>query len=143
MIQKLKRQILVLASLLMFAMPALVPLSVSAACEGNIQDNVAKGVQGSTGVPTTCDEKDGTQGSTVNKLAKNVVNIFSLVVGAVAIIMIIYGGFRYITSGGDSGNVGNAKNTLIYAIVGLVIVVLAQVIVQFVLAQSSNAGQGL
>ncbi len=52
--------------------------------------------------------------------------------------MIIYGGFRYITSGGDSGRVGNAKNVLIYAVVGLIIVALAQIIVRFVLTQTST-----
>ena len=46
--------------------------------------------------------------------------------------MIIIGGLRYITSNGDSGNVTNAKNTILYAIVGLVIVALAQLIVRFV-----------
>jgi hypothetical protein len=52
--------------------------------------------------------------------------------------MIIYGGFRYITSGGDSGRVGSAKNTLIYAIVGLIIVALAQLIVNFVITQANT-----
>ena len=64
---------------------------------------------------------------------------FSIIVGAVSIIMIIYGGFRYITSGGDSGRVGNAKNTLLYAIVGLIIVAIAQIIVHFVVSTSSDA----
>jgi hypothetical protein len=52
--------------------------------------------------------------------------------------MILIGGFRYITSGGDSGNVSGAKNTILYAIVGLVIVALAQFIVRFVLSQSTG-----
>jgi hypothetical protein len=56
----------------------------------------------------------------------------------VAVIMIIYGGFRYITSGGDSNRVGSAKNTLIYAIIGLIIVALAQLIVHFVLSTTGN-----
>jgi len=47
--------------------------------------------------------------------------------------MIIFGGFKYITSGGDAGGVTGAKNTILYAIVGLVIVALAQVIVRFVI----------
>jgi len=55
------------------------------------------------------------------------------------VIMIIVGGFRYITSGGESGNVSGAKNTLIYAIVGLVIVALAQIIVHYVLNTASSA----
>jgi len=55
------------------------------------------------------------------------------VVGIVSVIMIIYGGFKYISSGGDSGNVQSAKNTIIYAVIGLVVVAMAQFIVQFVL----------
>jgi hypothetical protein len=52
--------------------------------------------------------------------------------------MIIYGGFKYITSGGDSGNVSGAKNTLVYAIVGLIIVALAQFIVHYVLSTAAS-----
>jgi hypothetical protein len=50
--------------------------------------------------------------------------------------MIIYGGFRYVTSGGNDASVSGAKNTIIYALIGLVIVALAQVIVHFVLAKA-------
>jgi hypothetical protein len=61
--------------------------------------------------------------------------MFSLVVGVVAVIMIIIAGFKYITSGGDSGNVTSAKNTILYAIIGLVVVALSQFIVKFVLGR--------
>lgn len=71
--------------------------------------------------------------SSINSILTTVINIFSLVVGVVAVIMIIVGGLKYITSGGESSNVTSAKNTILYAIVGLVIVALAQVIVHFVL----------
>ncbi len=53
--------------------------------------------------------------------------------------MIIVGGLKYITSGGDSGNITSAKNTILYAIVGLIVVALAQIIVRFVL-QRATAG---
>ncbi len=69
----------------------------------------------------------------VNDLVEQVVNIFSIIVGIAAVIMIIYGGFRFITSGGDSGNVTTAKQTVLYALVGLIIVALAQVVVKFIL----------
>jgi hypothetical protein len=52
--------------------------------------------------------------------------------------MIIIGGFRYITSGGKQESVTSAKNTILYAIIGLVIVALAQIIVRFVLSNSTN-----
>jgi hypothetical protein len=70
-----------------------------------------------------------------NNIIATVINIFSVVVGVVAVIMIIYGGFRYITSGGDSGKITSAKNTIIYALIGLVVVALSQFIVKFVLAK--------
>ena len=47
--------------------------------------------------------------------------------------MIIVGGIKYITSGGDSGNISGAKNTIIYAVIGLIIVALAQMLVHYVL----------
>jgi hypothetical protein len=53
--------------------------------------------------------------------------------------MIIWGGFKYITSGGDTGNVSGAKNTLIFAIVGLIIVALAQFVVHFVLNTATSS----
>jgi len=76
--------------------------------------------------------------STVNNTITSVINIFSVFVGIIAVIMIIVGGYRYITSGGDSTKVTSAKNTLLYAIIGLVIVALAQVIAQFVLNKATT-----
>jgi len=72
---------------------------------------------------------------------KKLVIIPLLIVAVIAVIMIIIGGVRYITSGGDSGNVTNAKNTILYAIIGLVVVALAQILVKFVLNKVSTAGQ--
>jgi hypothetical protein len=74
----------------------------------------------------------------VTDTISTIVNILSLVVGAIAVIMIIVSGFRYITSGGDSGRVGNAKNTLIYALIGVAIAALAQFLVHFVLHRAST-----
>ncbi len=53
-------------------------------------------------------------------------------VGAGAVIMIVYGGIQYITSGGDAGKVAKAKNTIIWSVAGLVLAILAAVIVNFV-----------
>ena len=59
--------------------------------------------------------------------------------GVLAIIMVIVAGFKYIVSGGDSGKVGSAKNTLIYALVGIAIAVFAQFLVHFVINASNKA----
>ena len=61
-------------------------------------------------------------------------------VGIIAVIMIIVGGFRYIASGGKQESITAAKNTILYAIIGLVIVALAQIIVKFVLEKSTTSG---
>lgn len=74
----------------------------------------------------------GTQ-KDVNDLVAQIINIFSWIVGVVAVIFVIFGGFKYITSGGDSNKVSSAKNTILYALIGLVIVALAQAIVIFVI----------
>jgi hypothetical protein len=49
--------------------------------------------------------------------------------------MIIFAGFKYVTSGGDSSKIGSAKNTLIYAVVGLVVAGLSQIIVRYVVTK--------
>jgi uncharacterized membrane protein len=81
----------------------------------------------------------------VDNIITTIVNIISIIVAIVAVIMIIIGGFKYITSNGDSGAVSGAKSTILYAIVGLVVVALAQIIVRFVvnrLTTTSTTGTG-
>ena len=56
-----------------------------------------------------------------------------LIVGFISVIMLVYGGLRYILSGGDSKKVTDAKNTVLYAIIGLIISLLSYAIVKFVL----------
>lgn len=75
----------------------------------------------------------------IQNIVTTIINIFSIIVGAVSVIMIIIGGLRYITSAGDSSNVSGAKNTILYAIVGLVIVIFAQTIVKFVVSRLSDS----
>ena len=65
---------------------------------------------------------------------KQVTNTILYIVGIVAVIMLIIGGIRYVTSGGDSKKVTDAKNTVLYAIIGLVIAFLAFAIVNFVIS---------
>ncbi len=63
-----------------------------------------------------------------------VVDILIFLIGAISVIMIIVGGIRYVVSGGDSNAVTGAKNTILYAIVGLVVAIMAYAIVNFVLS---------
>ncbi len=143
MIQKIKQFITIgVVSLAMMGTGLVVP-AMSGIASAEIQADLCSGVDAANPGAVGCATVTGAAGTQGFKaLAAKVVTIFSIIVGAVAIIMIIYGGFRYITSGGDSGKVGNAKNTLIYAIVGLIIVALAQLIIRFVLTQANDVTSG-
>ncbi|MEK7620836.1 MAG: pilin [Patescibacteria group bacterium] len=66
---------------------------------------------------------------------KDVINIMLYLAGAIAVVMIVVGGIRYITSDGDPGAASKAKNTIIYALVGLVIAVMSYSIVNFVIGR--------
>lgn len=70
-----------------------------------------------------------------NGVVTRVVSILSMVVGVLSVIMIVIGGLRYVLSAGDSNNTGAAKNTILYAVIGLVIALLAQAIVVFVISR--------
>ncbi len=96
------------------------------------KDEICNGV-GATSGGAGCTPAAGQP--TVNTLIKTIVNVLSWVVGVLSVIMIVFAGFQYVNSGGDSGKISSAKNTLIYAIVGIVIVASSQAIVQFVLGK--------
>jgi hypothetical protein len=121
-----------LAAAVLFAVPLAMPAMASAA-GADIQDNLCSGTSLSVDGTGNCSSTTGQGTTKIDGFITDLVNIFSIIVGVVAVIMIIVGGFRYITSGGDSNNISSAKNTIIYAIIGLIIVALAQFIVQFVL----------
>jgi hypothetical protein len=85
-------------------------------------------------------EKEGcTEGSGIFQI---IVNVILFIVGAVAVIMIVIGGVRYTVSNGDSNAVQGAKNTIMYAIVGLVVAIIAYALVNFVVVNiGANQGQ--
>ncbi len=89
--------------------------------------------------PGQCNLASNDATDKINRIIHTIVNLLSAVVGVVAVIMIIVGGFRYITSGGNDTSVTSAKNTILYAIIGLVVVALAQLIVRFTLSKLTNS----
>lgn len=78
-------------------------------------------------------DKNGKANDCLKQGIKTVVNVLLYVIGAVAVIMIIIGGLRYTISNGDSGQVTSAKNTILYAVIGLVVAILAYAIVNFII----------
>lgn len=72
----------------------------------------------------------------------SITNLMLFVVGAISVIMIIIGGLRYVVSGGNSGNITAAKNTILYAVVGLIIAIMAYAVINFVLESFLPSGGG-
>lgn len=140
MLKKIKNLLTSLAVSGMVFLPAFAPVAVQAQTSecfnagGGIENCLKSGAK-----TTDPDASTEPASDRVERIIRTVINIFSLVVGVVSVIMIIIGGLKYITSAGDSGNVSGAKNTILYAIIGLVIVALAQVIVRFVLERTTNS----
>ncbi len=89
---------------------------------------VCDGVSGQTG--GSCGKGSSVDLATI---IKAILTVLSIVAGLLSVIMIVVAGFKYTTSRGEAAAIGSAKNTLTYAIVGLVVVVMAQFIVRFVL----------
>lgn len=132
MIKKLKQMVLSALAFSLFAAPMLAPVAVHAAT-ADLRNSLCGGTQISlTTSSAECETGTGGQDQ-VNNAVKLGLNMFSAIVGIIAVVMIIVGGIQYITSSGDSGNITKAKNTIMYAVIGLVVVALAQIIVKFVL----------
>jgi len=129
----LKTFVITIVTSLPLLAPVLAPPIVTYAASG-IQNNVCTGSSLSFTGTTCSTTTTGAQGG-INRIVKLIVNLFSVVVGIIAVIFIIIGGIKYVTSGGEANNITAAKNTIMYAIVGLVVVALAQLIVRFVLGR--------
>lgn len=128
----MKRLKLIIASLsLILSLSVALPVyaadsAQTAACEGI----------GLTSDNKTCSDDAGNP--TVTGAVHTAVNILSYIVGIAAIIMIIIGSFKYVTSSGDSNRISSAKSTIMYALIGLVVAALAQVLVVFVFKQATT-----
>ncbi len=114
------------------AAPAVVIAAVDCSAPTTPADAIQCGANTAAGVPS-----DASPSKSLDTTITNAINLLSLAVGVVAVIMVIIGGLRYTTSGGNQEKVKGAKNTIIYAAIGLIVVALAQIIVRFVINQSS------
>jgi len=129
MIKKLTQLTLTLALILGCSSPLLIAGTTTAA--NSAADAACNGINAVSGDSATgCSDK-ATNTSTVQSTVKDIVRIFSWLVGIVSVFMVMLGGFYYVTSAGDATKAAKGRTTILYAIIGLVIVALAQVIVRF------------
>lgn len=69
------------------------------------------------------------------KLINTVINVFAYAAGILAFIYLIYGGFKYVTSAGNAEKAASGRQTIIYALIGIIIVVVAQRLVLFIISK--------
>ena len=96
------------------------------------------GVQGGADSARGDDQTDQLFGSA--GIFRTITNVLLFILGAISVIMIIIGGLRYVISGGNATAVTAAKNTILYAIVGVIVALLAYAIVNFVLESFTGGG---
>ncbi|MDO4781278.1 MAG: hypothetical protein Q4A34_02730 [Candidatus Saccharibacteria bacterium] len=131
----MKRTVSIIVSTVLVATLSAVLYSVPTLALGEGGPAQSIEVARGTGVPTNLANGDGS-------LVRRIIDIMLLSITIVSVIMLIIGGFRYVVSGGQKESVTAAKNTILYAIVGLLIALFAFAIIKFVLnvALTGNGG---
>ena len=127
---RLSVALIFLGGLGLFLSPSLGAIDCSTGSPTNTQEAIQCGTDNSAGVPSG-------QASNIDTTIHNGIEVLSIVVGIAAVVMIIVAGARYVTSAGNDEAVKKAKSTLLYAIAGLIIVALAQIVARFVLKQTT------
>lgn len=138
-IQKSLQSLLIVPALalgLSLALPALQPATANAAtCDTSAKSGLAGGAG--------CSQSEKDQPSNLfgpDGIFKTVTNVLLYIIGAISVIMLIIGGIRYTISNGDSSAITNAKNTILYAVIGIVVAILAYALVNFVITSFAPAG---
>lgn len=118
---------LLIAPVLAFGALALAPVTPASAVCDETNPSLSSGVD--------CAKPTGASGTLFGEgsIFTTVVNILLFIIGIIAVIMLIIGGIRYTLSGGETKAVQDAKNTILYAIIGIVVAFLAYAVVNWVL----------
>jgi hypothetical protein len=109
------------------------PALAAGTCDTSLTDPINQGA--------ACSQPAGTSGNLfgAGSIFSIISNTLVFLVGAISVIFLIIGGLRYVISNGDSKNVEAAKNTILYAIIGIVIAIIAYALVNFVITTLGKA----
>ena len=121
--------------MLALAVSAAAPMTASAAPDTTDVPCSTSDLNASTGAD--CAKGKNTPNSLfgTDSVFGTITDVALYVIGAVSVLMLIYGGLRYTISGGDTKNVTDAKNTILYAVVGIIVSIMAYAIVHFVIGK--------
>jgi hypothetical protein len=135
MIEKIKQKFATIIMIMAIATPvALMPFTASATADGD----KSYGLSGfNVDIGKTEPGEDAAEN--IKSSISQVINIVLGFLGVIAVVIIIYAGFKWMTAGGNEDAVGESKKMIIQAIIGLVIIFLAWVIANFVIQQIGQA----
>lgn len=127
----------IVAILSLTAVPFVAAMPVQAATKEELCKGANVGGAACDPGNATADDQQGAREAdkALKDRIRTITNTILYIVGALSVVVLIYGGFRYVTSAGNSQNVTAAKETIIYAITGLVVAILAYAIVNFVISR--------
>lgn len=130
--QRIKLSFVSIMALALFGGTALATVSgtvASAACTGS-SNGLDCAIDGANNVKT-----GGSKSGNLNTAIKTITNILLFIIGAVSVIMLIIGGMKYVMSNGSPDAIKSAKNTILYAVIGIIVAIAAYAIVSFVINQ--------
>lgn len=127
LLMKLKRTGLMTLAMLAVGVSLLVVGGYGSVVYADAKADVCAGIAATGGGSCT------TTATPLNNALRFAIQTLSAIAGIIGVVMIIVSGIKYMTSQGDGGQINSAKNSLVYAIVGLVVASLAQVLVRFIL----------
>lgn len=113
-------------------------LSFTMAVPAHAEDPFAEVCKGQANNSSVCKDKELNGANPLwgkDGIITNLINLMSIIAGIAAVIIIIVGGLRFVTGGNNPQEVQQARNLIIYAVVGLIVVASAQLIVRFFLSQ--------
>ncbi|HET7060359.1 MAG TPA: hypothetical protein VFH99_03540 [Candidatus Saccharimonadales bacterium] len=128
----MRKFIIILATLITFSTPLMVA-GGSAIAASVFQPCDVGGSAQNTDVCGDVRQQNNTDANPIIKIIKAAIEVLSFIIGAAAVIGIVVSGIRMMTAGGNSESVASARSGLIYSLIGIAVVVLAQVLVAFVL----------
>jgi len=123
----------IILSIAIAVLAAVFPIATTHAVTNVCDSDVPQSIKDANGCGGGGDTADFS--SAIVSIINGIIGIF----GAVAAIFVVVGGYYYMTSGGDPGKVKKAKDTILYALIGLAVAALAFAIVNFVIVNIINA----
>ena len=94
--------------------------------------NVFGGCSGDNASSSVC---SASKKDSVTPLFQKIISLLLYIIGIISILMIVIGGIKYVTSNGDSNSIKSAKDTIMYAVIGLIVAIMAYAIVHWVVSK--------